>query len=149
VGVVLVLVAGREALQGINVEGPGWTIRIPDMQRLINLIPSDKATCVGFAPWHPVFCRDATDLYMCVMLEFLQVDWVSLEAKKPVFEMWASAIPVIERGEPSLIVDRLWVWAYRSNVLSQQQYDRLVRTLQSRYHCINAGEVPVFVKNQP
>ena len=33
-------------------------------REFVRLCSGKNATCVGFAPWHPIFCRDATGLYL-------------------------------------------------------------------------------------
>ena len=149
VGVVLVFVAEGPALKGIDLVQKGDSIRLSDMQCLINLCKSDGATCVGFAPWHPVFCRDATDLYLTCDLRLVLVPWVSAAGKQPYLEMWRRAIPDIESRKPTLIVDnQVWAVAHQSKAIDDDQYNRFLRIVKSRCESVTVGEVTAFARRR-
>ena len=63
VGALLLLIASVPVMRAVDLRAPGYTISVADMRNLIELCRGEGTTCVGFAPWHPVFCRDATGLY--------------------------------------------------------------------------------------
>ena len=117
------------------------------MQRLINLCGSNDATCVGFVPWHPVFCRDATDLYLNWDLQTVLTPWISATGKRPYLEMWRRVIADIERDKPTLIVDQqIWAAAHQIKAIDDEQYHRFLRVVESGYEPVTAGKVTAFVR---
>ena len=149
VGVVLVFVAERPTTLSIGLVQKGRSIHLADMQRLINLCGSDGATCVGFVPWHPVFCRDATDLYLNWDLQTVLMPWISATGKQPYLEMWRRAIPDIESRKPTLIVDnQIWAIAHQAKAIDDEQYHRFLRIVKSRCESVTAGEVTAFARKR-
>ena len=147
VGVVLVFVAERPTTLSIGLVQKGRSIRLADMQPLMDLCKSDDATCVGFAPWHPVFCRDATKLYLNWDLQTVLMPWISATGKQPYREMWRRAISDIEHGNPTLIVDnQIWAIAHENKVIDDDQYNRFLQVVKSRYESVTAGKVTAFVR---
>ena len=144
---VLALVAARSALQGIDMPQAGRSIQKPDLQRLIDLCGSEGATCVGFAPWHPIFCRDATDVYLNWDLHIPLLPWTPVEGQQPYLKMWAQAVPDIENKEPCLIVNqRIWKMAHRHQLLGDEPYRRFQKIVKSHYEPVKVGNVTAFVR---
>jgi hypothetical protein len=150
VGTALLLVAAKPAVKAIHSVEPGWTISRSDLQDLTDLCRSDDARCVGFAPWHPIFCRDATDVYLYWDIRYAALPWVSATAKRRYLEMLPRAISTIERGEPTLIVDHeTWSMACQEQFISEAQYGRFLRAVKARYEPVRAGRVTAFVRKGP
>ena len=63
VGLLFALI---EAQTPAPVWGGGSALSKAQFQELNRLCSGKDATCVGFAPLHPIFCRDAVDLYLKV-----------------------------------------------------------------------------------
>jgi hypothetical protein len=145
--VVLVFVAGMPILMSVIMSQDGRAIHLADMQRLIDLCQAEEATCVGFAPWHPVFCRDATEVYLNWDLQGVLADWVSDKGKKPFLDMWARAVPDVDKNSPTLVVNQqVWDVAHRGKVVSDEQYDRFKNIVKSRYEPVKVGHVSTFVR---
>jgi len=88
----------------VDLRQPGWTILQVDLRELIALAhaaPPD-ATCVGFAPYHPIFCQDATGLALGWDVSFLRHPSPYFRERQQ--RIWTSAIEAIERGEPELVI---------------------------------------------
>ena len=102
-----------------------------------------------FAPWHPVFCRDATDLYLTCDLRAVLAPWISAAGKQPYLEMWRRAVADIEHGRPTLIVDQhVWAVAHQNKVIDDDQYNRFLRIVNSRCDSVMAGEVTAFAQRR-
>jgi hypothetical protein len=134
----------------------GLTISHADLQRLIDLRPSEDATCVAIVPWHPVFCRDATDLYLGWDVMFVLAPWEPDAEKQKFIAMWQRAVAEIERKQPDIVLsnhgDVTWEFVCRKKIISPDQMDRLLRFLQSRYvetPIDMSGKLTMFVRKPP
>ena len=132
------------------------TIPRADLQRLIELCGSRDATCVALAPWHPVFCRDATDLYLGWDYMHLAVPWTSDVEREKLITMWRRAVAEIEEKPPTLVFSDKsnfpWSLACRQKIISQDRYDRLLQFLQTHYWELPidaSGKPTVFVRKEP
>ena len=125
---------------------PGYTISVADMRNLIELCRGEGTTCVGFAPWHPVFCRDATGLYTvwdCWLAEMP----VARARYGPFVDLWPAAIDAIENRPPRLIVHwGLWRSIHKSGVISDEQYGRFQRLVTGHYRPVRVGDATAFVR---
>jgi hypothetical protein len=147
VGVVLVFGTERSISRSVFLIQGGVRMEMLDMQFLIDVCKSKDATCVGFAPWHPVFCRDATDVYLNWDLQPILVPWVSEEGKQKYREMWSRVVSQIENKRPVLILDQdIWDIAHENEVISDKQYNRLREIVRSQYDPVQVGYLTVFVR---
>lgn len=153
-GIAVVLVADRP-LWGCFQPPPGHTIARDELQRLVDLTRSDGATCVTITPWHPVFCRDATDLYL--VWDFLRVQspWEPDAEKQKYAAMWRQAVAEIESKRPTLVLGgrdgSIWSDACREGLISPDEKDRLMRCLHAHYRAVSiegANRWTVFVRNE-
>ena len=135
---------------------PGITqITLADLQHLIDLRQSSNATCVALVPWHPVFCRDATDLYLNWDFMHIMVPWVPAAEKQKYIAMWRRAVAEIQNKKPTLVMGNKnflsWDDACRHGIVSQDQHYRLLRFLQIHYRevPIDASGKVMFVRKEP
>jgi hypothetical protein len=149
-GTALALVAAAPIARGVDLNVPGYTVTIADLRTMVGLGRSNGATCVGFAPRHPIFCRDATDLYMVWDIVTPAVPSISAAAKRPYLEMWSKSIAAIESRPPTLIVDP-WVWhdVRRAGYITNRQYDRFQEFTAARYRFVPVGKFLVLVRKAP
>ena len=129
---------------------PGPPLTKRGFQDLNRLCSADNATCVCFAPWHPIFCRDATDLYL---------GWDEGMAKNPAFsprmrkkhqQLWPAAIAVIEKGTPNVISGGMFDMAHGDGLIDDEQYERYQRAVQSLYEGTDVDGRPVYtLKKDP
>ncbi|MEN6450557.1 MAG: hypothetical protein ABFC96_08710 [Thermoguttaceae bacterium] len=145
---VLCLVTGS-AMRGTTLRVRGYSVPHVALQKLMDAGKSSGATCVGFAPWHPIFCRDATDLYMAWEQGPDVQGCVSPAGRRVYQEMWQRAMTEIFTKQPTMIVGA-WVWesAFKDGLINREQYFNLQRLLQSRYRkaaTVQGGEIGVFL----
>jgi len=145
---VFVFACAKPMLNGIDVTTKGATIPMSDMQTLIELRASRDSTCVGFAPWHPAFCRDATELYAGWDLWILMLPGISQERAQVCRDMWSEAVSEMERNQPDLIIDTpMWKEAHVKRAISDEEFRRFKQLTRSRYHPIPVGKMVAFVRN--
>ena len=129
---VLVFVTERPTTLSIGLVQKGRSIRLADMQHLINLCKSNGEP-VRLRALAPRFLRDATDLYLNWDLQTVLMPWISATGKQPYLEMWRRAIPDIESRKPTLIVDnQVWAIAHQAKAIDDEQYNRFLRIVKSR-----------------
>ncbi len=149
VGALLVFAAEKPLVMATQDLTAGWTISVSDLQALMDSCRADDATCVGFAPWHPIYRADATDLYLCWDMKFPAVSWVLPAGKQPYLKMWSEAISKIEKELPDLVVDKgTWETAHRCRLITDDQYDRFLRVMDSHYVASEAGMTSIYVSKK-
>ena len=146
IGAMLLLIADWPIVRGIDLLVPGITISAADLRELMDCCRAEGDSCVGFAPWHPIFCRDATELYL--HWDFLTADAPEARAThQPYVEMWPTAVAAIENRPPRLIVDQeMWQNMHRERVITDEQYNRFLRVIKARYRPVRLGTVSAFVR---
>lgn len=147
VSVLLVFATERSIVRSVGLVQGGVRIQMLDMQFLIDACKAKDATCVGFAPWHPVFCRDATDVYLNWDLQPILVPWHSDTSKQVFRDLWSRAIAQIEKNRPVLIVDQyIWDIAHENEVLTDEQYKHLQKIVESQYEPVHVGYVRALMR---
>jgi hypothetical protein len=143
----LLLVVTRPVVQGLTLHTRGVTIRQQDWEGLADLCRSDDARCIGFAPYHPVFCRDASELYLGWDLWFLEVDWLCEAGKQSYRATWRQSIDAVEQRRPTLIVrPDMWRDAHRLGAIGDEDYRRFLHAAQTHYEARDVGDVRVLVR---
>jgi hypothetical protein len=127
------------------------SITKPQFRALNRLCAGDNATCVAFAPWHPIFCRDATDLYLLVDWSNATWSFYSPLWRKNHQQLWPVALAAIEQGKASVLVDLAgcmpnedepkdvavdsgwWGVAHRDDVIDDEEYSRYQEAVNTLY----------------
>jgi hypothetical protein len=145
--VALLYITAGPALQGVHLAVFGATIPMADLQSLIDVCKSDELTCVAIAPYHPIFCRDATDAYLGWDYVLAKQSWVSQAGQQVYRAMWPRAIADIQSKTPSFLVKpEIWQRIFKDGLIDQQELGRLQEVMQSRYQSVLVGNTPVLVR---
>jgi len=134
--------------EGIRMDLWGESVKSDVMEKMISLTRGPETTCVGFAPYHPIFCRDASELYLMWDLRFIQMDWVSEAGKQPYREMWPRAIEDILAKRPALIVTGPWKYASRHGLVSEEKYQQLLELVEQEYQTLWLGKHRAWVRSE-
>jgi hypothetical protein len=113
-----------------------YGVGLRELQTLIELCSSEDATCVGCAPYHPIFCRDASDVYLWWDYGFAIAAMVPPAERQKYIDMWPRVVSDIETATPTLVVVPLTLMAPQSGLVSAEQYRRAMKTLETRYDCV-------------
>ena len=133
--------------RALKVGAAGIKISQGELRRLIELTREDGTTCLGMAPYHPIFCRDAANLYLYWDLGFLSMEWVPEEAKPPYRALLAEALSSIERGEPDIISSiELWELGHESGAVSDVEFRRILQATAARYDVVSLGEKRIWMR---
>jgi uncharacterized membrane protein HdeD (DUF308 family) len=147
VAAVFAFAAIKPVLYSIEGTPTGVTIPMADLQKLIELRTSDDATCVGFAPWHPAFCRDATGLYVGWDLWIFSVAGMPPERTQAFRKMWSEAVSQMEQNRPGLIIDtKMWTQAHTKRIINDEEYQRFMQLTRTDYRAMPVGEMVVYVR---
>ncbi|MBI4859951.1 MAG: hypothetical protein HY815_06765, partial [Candidatus Riflebacteria bacterium] len=113
---------------------PGITIGGEELQALSTLARREGTTCVAFAPAHPVFCRDATRLYLTWDLFFANLKCFSAARRALSRADWSDAVARIGSQRPTLIVNAgMFECAWERGVIDDGQISRFRQLLGSDY----------------
>ena len=141
VGLVIILIAA----QAPTPDRLGAWATKREFQGLRSRCADDHATCVCFAPWHPIFCRDAADLYLVSDEEIPRTPSFSPRMRKMHQQLWPAAIAAIEKGTPSVIGDNdIWELAHQYEVIDDELYRRFQQAVQRLYDCSDVEGKPVY-----
>ena len=132
--------------EGLQLRVPGERVGRPVLQAMIDA--TDGGRCVGFLPQHPVFCRDASELYLAWDLWFIErAGWLAFEGAEPYRAMWKPAVEAILRDAPKFVVrGEWWQGAVRVGALSADDYRRLVAFTNEHYDVVSFGRVDAWVR---
>jgi uncharacterized membrane protein HdeD (DUF308 family) len=146
--VALAYISAGPALQGIaTARAMAGAIPMADLQNLIALCKSADLTCVALTPYHPIYCRDASDAYLFCDYAFATSSWIPKAAQRPYRAMWPRAVAAIESQPPSfLVTPEIWTNAFHDGLLDQEQYRRLQQVVQARYQPVLLGRTSVLVR---
>lgn len=104
-------------------------------------------TCAGFAPYHPAFCRDATDLYLLWDLWLTEVPWMAEDGKAGLRVMWKDAVERMVKAPPVVIASEgVWRSAANDGLITGAQLDALRNFLLLSYRQVKLGERQFFVR---
>jgi hypothetical protein len=156
------LLFGLIELQTPAQQRPGASLDKAELHALGRLCSGPSATCIGFAPFHPVFCRDAVDLYLMLDELIVNQPFYSQVAQRYHKELWPDAIAAVEQGKPNLIVDwatasaeqgeslvpdrGMWAQAHLDKVLSDDEYQRFRRAIKTLYDLNYVGGRRVYTR---
>jgi hypothetical protein len=144
----------------------GMAVRKSQFRKLNRLCSADNVTCVAFAPWHPIFCRDAADLYLWMDWWTATHSFYSPLWRKNHQQLWPAAIAAIEQGKPSVMLDPagcmpeqsevfaanvgMWSLAHEDGLLDDEQYNRYQRAVDTLYDRSYVDEISVYtLKKDP
>ena len=133
---VFVLAAvGHAPLQQVATAAlPGMTIGRTELAELSDLARAGRTSCVAFAPAHPVFCKDASRLYLTWDLFFASLGCFSQERRELSRRDWNDAVARIESEKPDLIVNPgLFECAWERGVLGDAQIARFRKLVATEY----------------
>ncbi len=134
--------------QGLRMRLTGIGVKVAELDEMIRVTREPGATCIGFAPYHPVFCRNASQLYLTWDFMFLKMSWMTPAGRKRYREMWPEAVRVAQATKPTLIVDSgLWQGARKREAITAKQYAQLRRLLVTDYTPIKMGFVTTWVRS--
>jgi hypothetical protein len=143
----MVYIAEGPAVKGYHMSGLSGSIPMADLQKLIDLCTSDDLTCVAFAEYHPIFCRDATDLYLRWDHGLATMDMISKPGQQVYRAMWPRAIADIQSKLPSFLVDvPMWDRAFKDGLIDQKEFRRLQEIIRSHYQLVLVGRTAVLVR---
>jgi hypothetical protein len=147
VAVVLVHITEGPAVQSIYARRLRGAIPMADLQNLIALCTSEDLTCVAIAPCHPIFCRDATDLYLACDYQLAATHWVSKAGHQVYRAMWPRAIADIQSKPPSFMVTPdMWNQVLKDGLIDPTEFGRVQEVMQSRYQPVLVGRTTVLVR---
>ncbi len=136
--------------EGVHMKAAGVQLEGAALAEMIRRTREPGATCIGFAPYHPVFCRGASRLYLSWDLWFLEQMWMTPAGKKPYKEMWAPALRAAHATRPTLIVDSgLWERARKRKAITRGELARFRRLLETEYEPIELGRFTAWVRRAP
>jgi len=139
---ILFLIVRPVVHEGIQVRRSGKCVSWSTLQTLIQEAQGADTTCVGFAPFHPIFCRDATDLYLGWDLQFAQGTLMSDKGSQPYRRMWRNAVSEIVAAKPDVIVlPGVFEIAHGAGLLSTAQLSQLREFVGENYDSLIAGNV--------
>jgi len=112
----------------------GWAIDQDELQALADMASGQEQTCVAFAPAHPVFCRDATRLYLTWDLLFASLGRFSPARRELSMKEWREAVGLIESEKPGLIVNaEFFECALQHGIIGDGEIVRFRRLLETDY----------------
>jgi hypothetical protein len=145
--IVIIIIGISPIIDTLSLKTHGWEISPDGINLLISLKGDKKETCVGFSPYHPVFCKDATPLYLLWDYFFIPKDWVSEEGKEVYRKMWPQAIKDIINKKPKIIVaPRFFKLAYKRGIINQKQFILLYNFTKKYYQIKYIGKIIIFVR---
>ena len=144
----IIVLSVSPIIESITLETQGWTISIKDMKSLISLRNNKNDLCVGFTPYHPIFVKDATPLYLPWDYYFIIKDWVSEKDKELYRRMWYKGIKDIINKKPIIIVSPIFFKkALGLKVISKKQYIILSDFLKKHYTRKITSNIKLLVLN--
>lgn len=133
--------------EGLRFKTVGQWVRRDVLQAMIDVSREPDDTCVGFAPFHPVFCRDATELYLGWDYFFLVQKWITPEGKQVYRGMWPRAATAIPKTAPVLVVDARFLQRAGSHrLIPTDDFERLEAFLERRYEPVDFGRNRIWVR---
>ncbi|GEM_PF-5344894 len=114
-------------------------------------LPGRETSCVAFAPEHPVFCVDSTQLYLTWDLLFPVSRLLSEKGKRIYAGMWKSAVEEIVRKKPDIIVDpETFSTAYLLGLISKKELKALHGLFKKSYSSyLIHKKIHVLLKETP
>jgi hypothetical protein len=146
---ILTLCIRREVTSLATFQADGWHITQAELAEFVDLTHTmPERRCAAFAPCHPVFCQDASDLSLLWDTLFMAHPDPSFRRRHEQF--WKDAVRAIEQTRPSLVVQecsttRPWDLAAEKGVLTADDLERLERTLTAGYEPRTVGRNLVWV----
>jgi len=134
-------------MEAISLKTHGWTIPPKGIDILISLKGDNKEKCVGFSPFHPIFCKDATPLYLLWDYFFILKDWISDEGKTVYKKMWPLSIKNIIDKKPKIIVaPRFFKLAYEKKIINQKHFILLYNFTEKYYEKKQIGKIMILIR---
>lgn len=119
----------------------------PVLESLMDLSRESGGTCLGFTPFHPVFCRDATELYLAWQARII---WHGSEAElnwiRPTV---VRAMTELEANPPGIIVGNIWQVSQQRGLVDQATFERLTRERDRDYERPRMSAVWVLRTGDP
>jgi hypothetical protein len=107
-----------------------------------------NVSCVGFAPFHPLRCQDASDLYLEWDLGFLEVSWVTDHGKEAYRKMWRVAVDQIIQAKPAILIrPELFARALNLKAITPDDVNRLDNFLSEFYIKKVVDDVTMYVNH--
>ncbi len=141
IAVVLIATLASPLKTAVTLSTGGDKIAHQDLRRLVELAKERDGTCLGFAPYHPVFCHDAAKLHLLWDIRFATYKWVKPWRREMARRLWSDAIQQILLRKPNLIVlPRLFVRIEKQNVISKEQSQQFRQMIDSSYVPVMTGD---------
>jgi len=147
--IIIILVSIPSIIQASFLYSKGWLISKKNLDVLISLRGNNNEECVGLSPYHPIFCKDSTSLYLLWDYYFILRNWVSKDGKSVYKKMWQKAIKEIIIKKPKIIVaPHYFDLAYKNEIISKNKLLVLNSFTKKFYKKIDLGEMLVLVRKQ-
>lgn len=112
---------------------PAERIGFLEMDTLMKL-PREGDTCVAFAPRHPVFCKDASQLYLVWDILFPVSPMLTKNGKMIYLKLWRNAVKEIILKNPNIVVEpRLFSTAYSLGLINRKEVSALFDVFNKHY----------------
>ncbi len=147
--IIAVLINIPDTIKAVGLKTGGWTVPPRGIDVLVSWKGDRREECVGFLPYHPVFCKDSTQLYLLWDYFFILKDWVSPGGKRVYEEMWHKAIREIVLKKPKIIVaPRFFKLAYENRILRRSEFNLFYNFTEKNYEKRFLGKIMVFVRRE-
>lgn len=139
----------REVVALAGLRDDDWRVSAQELSAFADLArATEGAQCVAFAPCHPMFCPDASELSLLWDLLFLEHPDPAFRARHR--QYWKDAVDIVQTSRPAIVVDvcddsRPWEGAVARGALTEEDLARLRRTLTDHYTSRSIGRQIVWV----
>lgn len=128
---------------------PNRELSISDLKEVIDLTDSGVRSCVAFAPAHPIFCNDISELNKEWDLNFTYV--INNDMQKKRFQnIWSEGIKNTLQKNPDIILrknpNEIWEKAEEIGLVSNEQINRL-DSMSSEYTRKKIGKYEFWIRS--
>lgn len=146
-GAVVVLPTFQAAWRLGHLRAPAG-IPASRFRALVALAEPGDRTCTGFAPWHPIFCRDVSGLSNG--WDILFVERIGdLKQRERFRRLWREGVEQVIAKRPHLIVRRdetdIWRRAVAAGALTPAELESL-EALEPEYESVRIGAAEIWVR---
>lgn len=129
---------------------PSERVGFVEMDALMKL-PRQGDTCVAFAPMHPVFCKDATQLYLVWDILFPVSPMLTRNGRMVYLRLWKDAVKDIISKKPRIVVGpHLFSTAHSLGLISKKALYDLFGVFNRHYMAFRIDKkIVVLVRKSP
>lgn len=150
-GAAAVLVAALVARPISTGAAPGDQIGRDALRRIVREHGDGLQTCIGMAPYHPIYCRNVSPIQLLWDLRFAK----TLKGTPPgerFQRYWGEAMRAALTGEVDFIVRAVgsrdpWRQVQRLGAFSEQEFERF-KAMKTRYDEVRVGAARVWIRKR-